>query len=207
MTLSDQLTDKSWREVLKDYFEYIDKIEAIIATSPEICLPRKDQVFTAFNLTPLNEVRVVLLGQDPYPNPRHAHGLSFSTESGDLPPSLRNLFFLLETQTPYKAPPNGNLTCWAKKGVLLLNTILTVDIGNSLSHATYGWQKFTDAVLNILKGRNVVFILLGNKAQEKMKLLENERVVCAPHPSPLNRKWRESTLFTDLEAMGVDFYH
>lgn len=209
LPLERYLVDESWVTILKEefdkpYFKHIDDELRRIGSSAS---PSRSQIFNAFNLTPFEKVKVVLLGQDPYPNPKHAHGLSFSTETGEIPPSLRNLFYLLRTQTRYTPPTSGNLNHWAERGVLLLNSILTVDYTRGAgSHYHLGWDIFTDKVLKSLKNRGIIFILIGKKSEGKKRLLDGETVVISSHPSPLNRKWKDSTLFEDLEALDVDFY-
>ena len=153
--------------------------------------PKEEDVFKAFELTPLEEVKVVLLGQDPYHEEGQAEGLAFSVPEGvKLPPSLKNLFKERETDLGLKAPTSGSLISWAKEGVLLLNTIMTVRRGEALSHQGMGWEIFTDAAIkacNDIKHR-VVFILLGNDAIKKASLITNEwhYIIRAPHPSPLS---------------------
>ncbi|MFW5950894.1 MAG: uracil-DNA glycosylase, partial [Gemmatimonadota bacterium] len=154
--------------------------------------PRAD-VFRALELTGLRDVRVVLLGQDPYHGPGQAHGLAFSVRPGVTPPpSLRNLFRELHDDTGAPIPGHGTLTSWARQGVLLLNTVLTVRAGEPASHAAIGWGAFTDAVLRRVsaKRNRVVFMLLGNHARKKAGAtdLSSHAVVEAPHPSPLSAR-------------------
>ncbi|MBU2979456.1 uracil-DNA glycosylase [Alteromonas sp. C1M14] len=154
--------------------------------------PPPEDVFNAFTLTPLEQVKVVILGQDPYHGPDQAHGLCFSVK-GDvkIPPSLRNIYKELTTDIPGFTPPlHGNLVPWAKQGVLLLNTVLTVEQGKANSHGKYGWEQFTDAVIEgVNTHRNeVVFLLWGSHAQKKGAKIDRQRhlVLTAPHPSPLS---------------------
>jgi len=155
-------------------------------------LPPAGQIFAAFHETPWETVRVVLIGQDPYPTPGHAHGLAFSVTPimRPIPPSLRNLFRELQDDTGALPPTNGSLLPWARQGVLLLNRVLTVRAGDARSHAGHGWEGFTDAVVDALIARPipVVFLLLGKDAQAMDgRVVEPHRAVCAPHPSPLAR--------------------
>lgn len=154
--------------------------------------PPQQQVFSAFEHTPLAEVKVVILGQDPYHGEGQAHGLSFSVQAGTkLPPSLKNIYKELATDiSGFVEPETGDLTSWAQQGVLLLNTVLTVEQGKAHSHAKIGWEQFTDQVMEWLNqhGQDVVFILWGSHAQKKGKQLDRQRhlVLSGPHPSPLS---------------------
>ena len=149
------------------------------------------KVFNAFNLTPLTNVKVVLVGQDPYHGEGQANGLSFSVEKNiKIPPSLQNIFKELFTDLRLTSPQNGNLENWAKQGVLLLNSCLTVQKASPGSHQGRGWEKFTDKVLKIVNDnkKNIVFILWGRKAQEKGHFLDDDRhlIIKSPHPSPFS---------------------
>jgi len=153
--------------------------------------PPKNQVFSAFKLTPYEEVKVVILGQDPYHGPNQANGLSFSVSAGiSFPPSLRNIFKELVSDIGCPMPTSGDLSPWAEQGVLLLNTTLTVQAGMPMSHADKGWEIFTDFILQQLntKAEPIVFILWGRHAQTKIKLINQQKhfVITAPHPSPLS---------------------
>ena len=153
--------------------------------------PPADDIFNAFHLTPLPEVKVVILGQDPYHEPGQAHGLSFSVMPGvDIPPSLVNIYQELHDDLGCKIPHNGCLTKWARQGVLLLNTVLTVRAHRAFSHKDIGWQEFTDAAIRVLAGqdRPLVFILWGRPAQQKASMITNPRhlILKSPHPSPLS---------------------
>ena len=153
--------------------------------------PPEEEVFSAFDLTPFGRVRVLLLGQDPYVRAGQAHGLCFSVrEEVKVPPSLRNVFKELASDVGCFVPDNGFLVHWAKQGVLMLNTILTVRDGEPLSHAGRGWETFTDAVIGSVsaKPKPVVFVLWGGPAQKKIQLIDTERhvIVKAAHPSPLS---------------------
>ncbi len=154
--------------------------------------PKDEQVFSAFEATPLNEVKVVILGQDPYHGPHQAHGLCFSVLPGvKTPPSLVNIYKELANDIDGFAIPNhGTLTQWAKQGVLLLNTVLTVEQGKAHSHAKWGWEAFTDKIIEAVNTHctDVVFLLWGSHAQKKGKHIDRDKhtVLHAPHPSPLS---------------------
>ena len=153
--------------------------------------PPADDIFNAFHLTPLSQVKVVIIGQDPYHNPGQAHGLCFSVKPGvDIPPSLVNIYQELHDDLGCRIPNNGYLNEWAEQGVLLLNTVLTVRAHKPMSHRGVGWEEFTDAVIRKISevDRPVVFILWGKPAQEKAKMLQNPKhlILKAPHPSPLS---------------------
>lgn len=164
-----------------------------IYTSGKNILPPAEHLFTAFQLTPLASTRVVLLGQDPYPTPGHAHGLAFSIlPPHPIAPSLRNIFKELLDDLGETQLSNTNLTPWAQQGVLLLNTILTVEAHASLSHTKKGWETFTDSVIQTVSERcpHVAFVLWGNKAQTKLPLIDAKKhlVLTAAHPSPLSAR-------------------
>ena len=153
--------------------------------------PADDQIFNALSLTPFNEVKVVILGQDPYHNEGQAHGLSFSVPPGiKTPPSLVNIFKELNQDIGMPRPKHGCLTAWAKQGVLLLNSVLTVVAHQPQSHAKLGWQQFTDTIIASLNDhpKAIVFMLWGAYAQKKAKLISNPHhlILTAPHPSPLS---------------------
>ncbi len=153
--------------------------------------PPADDIFNAFHLTPLKDVKVVILGQDPYHNIGQAHGLSFSVKPGiEAPPSLVNIYNELKEDLGCYIPNHGYLVKWAKQGVLLLNTVLTVRAHQANSHRGIGWEDFTNAVIRILneQDRPIVFLLWGRPAQNKMSMLNNPNhlILTAPHPSPLS---------------------
>lgn len=153
--------------------------------------PPDDQVFAALHLTPYESTRVVLLGQDPYHGPRQAHGLCFSVQDGvQLPPSLVNIYSELRDDLGIETPKHGNLESWARQGVLMLNTSLTVRSGAAASHQGKGWETFTDEVLRTVNGKahRVVFILWGAHARRKKVLIDASRhtVIESAHPSPLS---------------------
>ena len=153
--------------------------------------PPSEEIFTAFNLTDINDVKVLILGQDPYHEPGQAHGLSFSVKPGvAIPPSLLNIYKELEDELSLYIPNNGYLEKWAKQGVLMLNTVLTVRAHNANSHKGIGWEEFTDAAIMALNelDKPIVYMLWGSNARSKAKMLNNKKqlVLEAPHPSPLS---------------------
>lgn len=154
--------------------------------------PPADEIFNAFHFTPLSEVKVLILGQDPYHNAHQAHGLSFSVPSDqrELPPSLRNIYRELHDDLGCRIPNNGYLKKWADQGVLLLNTVLTVRAHQANSHQGKGWEQFTDAVIQAVneQERPIVYLLWGRPAQSKIPMLTNSKhlILKAPHPSPLS---------------------
>lgn len=158
----------------------------------KVIYPPREDVFNAFKMTPLEKVRVVILGQDPYHGPNQAHGLCFSVQPGVAPPpSLVNIFKELQQDIAgFHYPDHGCLTHWAEQGVLLLNTVLTVQQGQAHSHAKIGWEEFTDKVIEQLNQHceGLVFLLWGSHAQKKGSIVDRSRhcVMTAPHPSPLS---------------------
>ena len=187
----------AWQEVLgpvkrADFFQQLmARIDAERAAGKAI-YPPASEVFNAFTLTPLDNVKVVILGQDPYHGPGQAHGLCFSVQSGvKTPPSLVNIYKeLAQDIEGFHIPEHGNLTAWAEQGVLLLNTVLTVEQGKAHSHAKWGWETFTDAVIKSVNDtqHGVVFLLWGSHAQKKGQSIDTQKhyVLSAPHPSPLS---------------------
>jgi len=156
-----------------------------------VVYPPSDEIFSALHLTPLSQVKVVILGQDPYHNEGQAHGLSFSVKPGqDIPPSLQNIYQELHDDLGCYIPNNGYLVSWAKQGVLMLNTVLTVRAHMANSHQGKGWEKFTDAIISAVEAqdRPVVYMLWGRPAQTKIPMVTNPKhmVLKAPHPSPLS---------------------
>ena len=174
----------------KEYYkELYTKVKEEYATTR--IFPDSGDIFNAFHLTPLSDVRVVILGQDPYHNVGQAHGLCFSVKPGiDAPPSLVNIYKELQDDLGLKIPNNGYLVKWAEQGVLLLNTVLTVRAHQANSHRGIGWEQFTDAVIKILdaQDRPIVFLLWCAPAQKKKAMLHNPKhlILEAPHPSPLS---------------------
>ena len=153
--------------------------------------PPADDIFNAFHLTPLHNVKAVILGQDPYHQPGQAHGLCFSVKPDvEIPPSLVNIYQELHDDLGCTIPSHGNLVKWAKQGVLLLNTVLTVRAHQANSHQGHGWEQFTDAVINAvnMQDRPIVYMLWGSPAQRKASMLNNPKhlILKAPHPSPLS---------------------
>lgn len=187
---------ESWKAALQPEFDkpYFKEIIRFLKTEKEagkIIYPPGSLLFNAFNLTPLNKVKVVILGQDPYHGKGQAHGLSFSVLDGiKPPPSLGNIYKELKADIGMEIPTHGNLTSWAEQGVLLLNTSLTVRDGEPMSHAKIGWAKFTNAVIEIISAQkeHVIFILWGKFAQEKKALINTDAhfVLQSAHPSPLS---------------------
>lgn len=184
-----------WEEALSDEFRkpYYRKLYQTIRQEyhTHVVYPPSEEIFTAFHLTPLEKVKVVILGQDPYHEPGQAHGLSFSVKPGiELPPSLVNIYQELHDDIGCSIPKSGYLADWAKQGVLMLNTLLTVRAHQAFSHKDIGWQEFTDAAIRAVdrEDRPIVFILWGRPAQEKKRLITNPNrlVIESPHPSPLS---------------------
>lgn len=184
-----------WDDILKGEFEsdYFSSLRKFLAEEykSRVIHPDIDDIYNALKLTPYSEVKVVILGQDPYHGEGQAHGLAFSVKDGvALPPSLRNMYSEIEAETGNKPPRSGDLTRWAKQGVLLLNASLTVRDGEANSHSGHGWETFTDAIISALNEREkpVIFLLWGKYAQDKQKLITNPRhkTFCAAHPSPLS---------------------
>ena len=189
--------EKSWADALKDEFEkeYFQKITSYLKheiASGIVVYPKGGNIFKAFDSTPLNRVKVVILGQDPYHGEGQAHGLSFSVQEGvHQPPSLQNIFKELRDDLGIPLPNTGNLELWAQRGVFLLNSVLTVRAGLPASHSKIGWSLFTDRVISILseKREGLVFMLWGNFARSKRELIDHNKhlVLEAAHPSPLAR--------------------
>ncbi len=186
----------SWLEVLKDEFNknyYKELMQFVIDEYDKgVVYPLKENIYKALELTDLNDVKVVILGQDPYHNINQAHGLSFSVLPSQpvLPPSLKNIFKEIHDDMGCYIPNNGYLEKWAKEGVLLLNTVLTVREHEANSHKDKGWEIFTDSIIEILnkQDRPIVYMLWGGPAQKKAKMLNNPKqlILKAPHPSPLS---------------------
>ena len=177
-------------EFQKDYYKKLFKFVGQEYSSTAIYPPGND-IFNAFHLTPLSNVKVVIIGQDPYHEPGQAHGLSFSVKPGvDIPPSLQNIYKELHDDCGCYIPNNGYLVKWAEQGVLLLNAVLTVRAHRAASHQGKGWEEFTDAAIRIVNeiDRPVVFMLWGSFARNKKGMLDNPKhlILEAPHPSPLS---------------------
>lgn len=202
----------SWLAVLGDEFEkpYITELkaflEAEIAAGKQI-YPKPSQFFAALDRTPLDKVKVVILGQDPYHGPGQAHGLSFSVPHGvPKPPSLRNILTEMAADIGVQKPSHGCLEVWADRGVLLLNTCLSVEDGQAASHAKRGWEQFTDRVIQEVNARreHVVFVLWGGHAQKKADFVDRTKhhVLASAHPSPLSasRGFMGSRPFSKINA-------
>ena len=186
--------EESWKAFLisefeKDYMQSLSQFLREQKLHKKIIYPPGNKIFNAFQLTKFEKLKVVILGQDPYHGIGQAHGLSFSVEQGiKPPPSLNNIFKELESDLGLKRPDHGNLEKWAQQGVLLLNSILTVEKGSPGSHTKRGWEIFTDEVLNTITSlrKNTVFILWGQKAQDKCHFIDSTEnlVIKSSHPSP-----------------------
>ena len=193
----DVKIEQSWKVALAPEFEkpYFGSLVSFLRqekASGATIFPPGSQIFRAFDLTPMDKVKVVILGQDPYHGPGQAHGLSFSVPYGvPAPPSLKNIFKEIETDLGVQMSGCPNLEKWANQGVLLLNAVLTVRCGEAASHSKIGWQEFTDAVIKCIsdKCEGVVFMLWGNFARTKSALIDSSRhcILEAAHPSPLAR--------------------
>lgn len=184
-----------WDELLKEEFEseYYLELRRFLAKEyrEHTVYPDMYDIFNAFKLTPYNDTKVVIFGQDPYHEPNQAHGLAFSVQNGvKIPPSLLNIYKELNSELGCYIPNNGNLTKWAKQGVMLLNNSLTVRASQANSHRNIGWEKFTDAVARLYNKREkpVIFMLWGNNAKEKMQIITNPNhiILTSVHPSPLS---------------------
>ena len=193
----DIMIGNDWDEALKDEFEkeYFLRIMDFIDDeySKKTVYPPYDEIFNAFRFTSLENVKVVILGQDPYHEAGQAHGLAFSTPDGrPIPRSLKNIFKEINAEYGYPIPESGCLEKWAKQGVFLLNTVLTVEDGNANSHSKCGWQTFTDNVIKILDSQNqpIVFLLWGKQAEKKKELISNPNhlVLITSHPSPFSAR-------------------
>lgn len=190
--------EENWKIALKDEFskpyfqELVGFVKQQYTEKPFSTFPKGNEIFRAFNLCPLNKVKVVIIGQDPYPTKGHAHGLCFSVEEHvrPLPKSLLNIFKEIQLDIEQNVPENGNLVRWADQGVLLLNATLTVSEGQPESHAGKGWEIFTDAVIRELNSRRegVVYLLWGSKAQQKAAIVDQSKnlILRSVHPSPLS---------------------
>ncbi|MEK4082884.1 uracil-DNA glycosylase [Psychrobacillus sp. FSL K6-1415] len=185
----------SWKDVLREEQEkpYYKKLQLFLDKeyATQTIFPARNEIGSAFKITAYDNVKVVILGQDPYHGNGQAHGMSFSVKPGvRIPPSLRNMLKELEDDLGCPFPTNGYLEKWAKQGVLLLNTVLTVRTGAANSHKGMGWETYTDAVIQKLSDRQkpIIFVLWGKPAQSKIKLIDTEEhmIITAPHPSPLS---------------------
>lgn len=197
MCVENEISDKnSWKSRLKESLSLPVAMELCRflrseRSSGKQIYPPRDEVFSALELCPFEQVRVVILGQDPYHGPDQAHGLAFSVRTGQkMPPSLRNIYREIQLSCGGVIPSSGDLTHWAQQGVLLLNTVLTVEAGKAASHRGRGWEVFTDAILERLNREKsgLVFVLWGADAQAKAGLIDSQKhlILAAPHPSPLS---------------------
>ena len=189
----DVKIESSWKEQLADEFEkpYFEALSAFVHAEykQHQCFPPAQLVFNAFNLCPFDKVKVVIIGQDPYHDDGQAHGLSFSVNDGvPFPPSLQNIFKEINNDLGTPIPTSGNLTRWAEQGVLLLNSILTVQANKPASHQRKGWERFTNAVIKRLNDEceGLVFMLWGVKARKKGRCIDSNKhlVLTSAHPSP-----------------------
>ena len=187
--------EKSWKvelfeEFQKDYFKILKK-KILQEKAKTAVFPQGKNIFKAFELTPLNDVKVVILGQDPYHNEGQANGLCFSVnENISQPPSLKNIFKEIKNDLKIELPISGNLERWANQGVLLLNSILTVSKNQAGSHKNFGWENFTNKVIQIIsnKKENIIFLLWGKFAQSKLSIIDSSKhhILVAAHPSPFS---------------------
>lgn len=191
----DPKIEENWKKVLFDEFQkpYFEALKAFLVEEKksQIIYPKSSNIFAAFDNTPFDNVKVVILGQDPYHGDGQAHGLSFSVQDGIAhPPSLQNIFKELKDDMGCAIPKSGNLSAWAKQGVFLLNTVLTVRASEANSHRNQGWENFTDTVIKLLSAHkeHLVFILWGAPAGAKASLIDAKKhlILKAPHPSPLS---------------------
>ena len=190
---------KTWESIINDEREkaYFQSVLAFVEqqrNSGKTVYPPQEQVFSAFDMTPFESVRVVILGQDPYHGANQAHGLAFSVLPGvKIPPSLRNMYKeLAQDIEGFEIPSHGYLDTWASQGVLMLNTVLTVEEAKAHSHAKCGWETFTDTIISELNQRSepIIFLLWGAHAQKKGQAIDADKhhVLVAPHPSPLSAR-------------------
>lgn len=191
----DVKMEPTWKAILEDEFKkaYFKQLTAFVtqAYAKHVCYPPREKIFLAFEKTPFDKVRVVILGQDPYHGPGQANGLCFSVADGvSFPPSLQNIFKEIETDVKKKIPSSGNLAHWAAQGVLLLNATLTVQAHTAGSHQKKGWELFTDAVIKKLSDNKegIVFLLWGGYAKKKGAKIDTSKhtVLTSGHPSPLS---------------------
>ena len=203
--------EAGWKAALmeewgKPYFQQLRAFLVQEMQSGYVVYPPAPLIFNAFDLTPFDQVRVVIIGQDPYHGPGQAHGLSFSVPPGiGIPPSLRNIYKELQEDVGITIPTHGNLEKWARQGVLLLNAMLTVRAGQAGSHQRKGWETFTDAAIRVLNAQKegLVFLLWGKYAKEKGAIVDTQRhhVLTAPHPSPLAQGFVGCRHFSQTNAL------
>ncbi|MEE9348468.1 MAG: uracil-DNA glycosylase [Flavobacteriaceae bacterium] len=203
--------ENSWHSILENEFQksYFKKLSAFVddAYREKVCYPKKNQIFNAFNHCSFEDLKVVIIGQDPYHGENQANGLSFSVNDAiKIPPSLKNIFKELESDLGKPIPTHGSLKKWATQGVLLLNATLTVEAHKAGSHQNKGWETFTDSVIRTISNQreNVVFLLWGGFAQKKGKHIDKEKhfLIKSVHPSPLSsyRGWFGSKPFSKTNA-------
>lgn len=220
MDASQIKIEPSWKKHLNQEFgqPYMADLKKFLKTEMDkkkTIYPKASNFFKAFDSTPFDQVKVVILGQDPYHGPGQAHGLSFSVPQGvDVPPSLKNIYKEIEADLKLKMPKHGNLEGWAKQGVLLLNATLSVEGGKAGSHQKRGWEQFTDGAIRALNDQreHLVFMLWGSYAQKKGEFIDRKKhlVLTAPHPSPLSahRGFLGSQHFSKankyLQAQGLE---
>lgn len=193
---SEFMLEASWNGLLEGELslQYMVSLRAFLAAenaAGKTIFPPSDQIFSALNSTPFEATKVVILGQDPYHGDGQAQGLCFSVKpSVKVPPSLRNIYKELSADLGCVVPPHGNLTAWARQGVLLLNSVLTVESGHAASHQGKGWEQFTDKIIELLdkQKQHLVFLLWGGYAQKKGEIIDRTKhlVLTSPHPSPLS---------------------
>jgi len=223
MQKSNPQIEVSWANILQEEFEapYFQELKQFLKEEKNkyTIYPPGNLIFNAFNNTPFNRVKVVILGQDPYHGPGQAHGLCFSVPDGIAhPPSLQNIFKEIQSDIGIPVSSKSDLIAWARQGVLLINAILTVRANEPASHQNKGWEKFTDAVIRNLsdKRKNLIFLLWGNYAQAKEALIDSNRhyILKAAHPSPLsaNRGFfgcrhfsKTNEILAELGLNGIDW--
>lgn len=190
-----KIIENDWQEVLQASFDqtYYQQLREFLKVeyATQKIHPAMDHIYEALKLTPYHEVKVVILGQDPYHGPHQAHGLSFSVQPGvRIPPSLRNIYKELQSDLGIAPVSHGYLVPWAQQGILLLNTVLTVRKGQAYSHRGKGWERLTDTIIEKLNQRDkpVIFVLWGKPAQQKKALIDTKKhiIIESPHPSPLS---------------------
>ena len=188
ISFNDLLEEEKQKEYYKELIDFIDK-----EYESKIIFPPREKIFEAFNLTPLEKAKVVIIGQDPYHGEGEAHGLAFSVNNGiKIPPSLKNIYKEVNAEYGYEIPNTGYLIKWAKQGVLMLNTVLTVEKDKPASHKAKGWEVFTDRVIEELNNSEqpLVFMLWGNYAKSKAQLINNPKhlILESAHPSPFSAR-------------------
>ena len=212
----DVKIEQSWKDVLKNEFEkdYFKKLTDFVRgeyLSGKTIYPEPKNIFNAFNLCPLDKVKVVIIGQDPYHEPGQAHGLCFSVQSGtELPPSLINIYKEIESDLGHKSITNGDLTTWAEQGVLLLNATLTVRAHVAASHSGMGWETFTDAVIKTVaqNRKNVVYMLWGAFAQKKAEFLDvANNLILKSGSCPLSCGGQKATIYYSAPPQDFSLFY